>query len=48
MNEKIDFPYQHLAAESAAARLPQRQRWHVNCFIPDTIKEFAFWFTIRT
>jgi hypothetical protein len=30
------------------SRLPQRQRWHVNCFSADTIKEFAFWFTTRT
>ena len=31
----------------AVARLPQRQKWHANCFIPGTIEEFAFWFTIR-
>jgi hypothetical protein len=43
----MDFPHQHSAAESAAALLPQRQRWHVTCIIPGTIEEFAFWLTIR-
>jgi hypothetical protein len=31
----------------AVARLPQRQKWHANCFIRGTIEELAFWLTIR-
>jgi len=31
----------------AVARLPQRQKWHADCFIPGTIEELAFWLTIR-
>jgi hypothetical protein len=31
----------------AVARLPQRQKWHADCFIQGTIEELAFWSTIR-
>jgi hypothetical protein len=31
----------------AVAPLPQRQKWHADCFIQGTIEELAFWLTIR-
>jgi hypothetical protein len=30
----------------AVARLPQRQKWHADCFIASNIEELAFWLTI--
>lgn len=43
------FPLNHrsIALHSHAHVMPQQQRWHVNCFIPGTIEELAFWLTIR-